>query len=208
MGLYIHSLTRLPKDIEREYYIYLLDYGWENSFTTKFHQNFAKIADLAAKGNSVVIAGTVPRQFLDETASIHFDTPVLSWNDVFGIKGEDVLPALMVTTAHPSVFLQNQDRVHLSGMDIFGWANEKVILIPIDAHCKTEGDLFGLVERLFRDIYKNKSLSDFEIISEIKRKRHAHSPEIVVLKPGAYGIYLDLKQLWKSGKRRLLGSER
>jgi hypothetical protein len=29
MGLYIHSLSRLPSGLERDYYVYVLDYGWE-----------------------------------------------------------------------------------------------------------------------------------------------------------------------------------
>lgn len=29
MGLYVHSLSRLPLGVERNYYLYVLDYGWD-----------------------------------------------------------------------------------------------------------------------------------------------------------------------------------
>ena len=29
MGLYVHSLGEIPNGAERAYYVYLLDYGWE-----------------------------------------------------------------------------------------------------------------------------------------------------------------------------------
>ena len=118
-----------------------------------------------------------------------------------------MLPAFMITTAHPSVFVDGGP-VKLDRMDAFGWASEKIILVPIKMHCHSEADLFGLVERLFRDIYKKKSLGEFDVVSEMKKRRVGHSPEIVVLKPGAYGMSLDLKELWKAGMRRFRQTER
>ena len=29
MGLMVHSLEEIPRNVERNYYIYLLDYGWD-----------------------------------------------------------------------------------------------------------------------------------------------------------------------------------
>jgi hypothetical protein len=31
MGLYVHTLERLPADLERDYYLYVLDYGGEEA---------------------------------------------------------------------------------------------------------------------------------------------------------------------------------
>jgi hypothetical protein len=43
MGLYVHSLGEIPTGTERAYYVYLLDYGWEeslgNAVRANLHQN-------------------------------------------------------------------------------------------------------------------------------------------------------------------------
>ena len=40
MGLVVHSLDEIPKDITREYYLYLLDYGWEEPLSNTVLKNF------------------------------------------------------------------------------------------------------------------------------------------------------------------------
>jgi hypothetical protein len=32
MGLYVHSLGQVPGEVFRSYYVYLLEYGWDESF--------------------------------------------------------------------------------------------------------------------------------------------------------------------------------
>ena len=41
MGLYVHSLGEIPTGAERAYYVYLLDYGWEECLAMPFGE-FAK----------------------------------------------------------------------------------------------------------------------------------------------------------------------
>lgn len=75
MGLYVHALSRLPLGLERDYYIYVLDYGWEEPLGQALHANFRKMADLAAKSKSVVVAGTDSRAFAEEVLSVHIEDP-------------------------------------------------------------------------------------------------------------------------------------
>lgn len=87
MGLYIHSLAELPVEAMRSYYVYLLDYGWEESLGDAVRKNIPKMADLASKSDAVVIYG--PR-------GLHFEDEVLSWHNVNGERGEDILPAILL----------------------------------------------------------------------------------------------------------------
>lgn len=62
MGLYVHSLDRLPDGLARDYYIYVLDYGWDEPLGAALHQNFRRMADLAAQRKTVVVASTDSRR--------------------------------------------------------------------------------------------------------------------------------------------------
>jgi len=57
MGLYIHSLGQIPNSAEKAYYIYLLDYGWEEPLGSSVRENLLRMADMAAHADAVVIHG-------------------------------------------------------------------------------------------------------------------------------------------------------
>jgi hypothetical protein len=80
MGLMIHSLAEYPLEVERAYYIYLLDYGWHEPLGEAIYQNFGKIADLASRREAVVMRGIV---------GVHFADEVLSWHQVNGQPAEE-----------------------------------------------------------------------------------------------------------------------
>jgi hypothetical protein len=44
MGLYVHSLAEIPTGAERSYYLYLLDYGWEEPLGKSDANGRARIA--------------------------------------------------------------------------------------------------------------------------------------------------------------------
>lgn len=108
MGLYVHSLERLPADLERDYYIYVLDYGWDEPIGESLRQNFQRMADLAARNKAMVIAGLEPRSFVDQVFSVHVDAPQFSWQTINGESGETLLPAIMITTIQPLRFKETQ----------------------------------------------------------------------------------------------------
>jgi len=80
MGLMIHSLGELPATVERGYYVYLLDYGWDEPLGDILARNFEKMAERASRQNAVVLRGVVGSHFSDE---------VLSWHQVNGQPGEE-----------------------------------------------------------------------------------------------------------------------
>jgi hypothetical protein len=201
MGLYVHSLSRLPLGMERDYYLYLLDYGWHEPLGEALHANFRRMADLAAKNKAVVIAGTDSRAFADEISSVHFEDEQFSWARVNGQSGEDILPALMISTIHPQKFRETAPRYRPT-FSSKGHADDKLILIPLRATCKDTSDVMSLIERIFRDIADRKPLAGFAIAKEINAGREGGISDALILKPAIWGVGLDLKAAWQTLKRK------
>lgn len=195
MGLYVHSLERLPAELERDYYLYVLDYGWEEPLGKALHQNFHRMADLAARNNAVVIAGTDRTNFVDQVFSVHVDDPQFSYHRVNGENGENVLPAIMITTIHPKKFKETTPGYRFSEIAP-GTADDRIILIPLQGLCKTSTDVVTLVEKIFTDIAAQKPLSKFSIAKQVQPKRLLGSfSEAIILKPTIHGIGVDIKQI-------------
>lgn len=201
MGLYVHSLSRLPLGLERDYYLYVLDYGWEEPLGNALHANFRRMADLAAKNKAVVVAGTDARAFADEILSVHVDDPQFSWGNVNGENGEEILPALMISTIHPQKFREEVPGYRLPKVRK-GVADDKLILIPLRGICKDSTEVVALIERIFRDIAAKKPLADFAIAKEIKAGNGGAFSDAFVLKPALWGVGVDLKELVKSWKAK------
>ena len=49
MGLYVHSIGELPAEAYRSYYVYLLDYGWDETFGDAVRKNLPRMADAASR---------------------------------------------------------------------------------------------------------------------------------------------------------------
>lgn len=197
MGLYVHKLSRLPLGLERDYYMYVLDYGWDEPLGQALHSNFRRMADLAARNNAVVIAGTDSRAFADEVLSIHVDDPQFSWQNVNGESGDDVLPALMISTLHPQRFKAETPGYRISQVGK-GVADDSLILIPLRGLCKDSTEVVALIERIFRDIAADKPLKDFAIAKEIKASPNGAYSDALILKPTLWGMGVDIKELLKT----------
>ncbi len=202
MGLYVHALSRLPLELERDYYVYVLDYGWDEPLGQTLHMNFRRMADLAAKNKAVVIAGTDSRAFAEEILSVHVDDPDFSWSKVNGEDGEEVLPALMISTIHPKRFREEVPGYRF-GKALKGSADEKLILIPLRGLCKDSTEVVALIERIFRDIAAQKPLTDFAIAKEIKAGNGAAFSDAFILKPALWGVGVDLKELVKTWRAKV-----
>lgn len=177
MGLKIHSLTELPKEVSRGYYVYLLDYGWEEPLGKALRDNFDRMAAVASRHNAAVLLG-LGDEFNDE---------VLSWHGINGKDAEDLLPAVLITNKHPSLFA----RMHAS------WDREKdhLVLIPLRGHCKNTTDVAALIDGIFRDIKTKKPLMNFSVVNEDRGGIGRAIVDAVVLKPAVAGMGIDLKEL-------------
>lgn len=179
MGLMIHSLGEVPANAERDYYLYLLDYGWKEPIGDALRGNFENMADRASKTNSVVFKGTVGQHFCDE---------VLSWHNVNGLNGERILPAILITTRNPNEFRNAEIEPNVSG-------KHKLLLIPVADICKNATDVIKLIEKIFNDIEKKKMLGDFEIAQELEAGRGKSIVDALILQPNFSGLGIDVKKL-------------
>ncbi|RYD83106.1 MAG: hypothetical protein EOP53_01770 [Sphingobacteriales bacterium] len=101
MGLKISTIAAIPENVERSYYLYILDYyNWDEPISNTLRNSFDKIAKFAAENDCVAIQG-IPES--------HFYSELMSWESVNGIDPRELLPALMISTIHPKYFLEGNN---------------------------------------------------------------------------------------------------
>ena len=191
MGLWVHSLDNIPQTTNRDYFIYLLDYGWDEPISNVLNSNFEKMAQKSAQNRAVVIKGL----------GVHFDNEVFSWHHINGIDGNDVLPALLITNQHPSYFRDHWCDFERN-TDLYrenSEKNMKLILIPFRKFCKTSTEVIELVQKIFENIESQKDINDFSILSEIKKNtsNRVNLFDTIILQPNISGVGIDLKMLLK-----------
>lgn len=182
MGLMIHSLGEIPADVERDYFVYLLDYGWDEPLGEVLVKNFDRMADQASRNNSVVLRGLVGSHFVDE---------VLSWHHVNGQPASRILPAILVTTRNPHDF-RDTERGESDG----DGQQHPMLLIPLRDACKTTSDVATLIDKMFSDIRDGKELSQFHIAREMHRGQKGAFSDALILRPTISGVGVDLKQIF------------
>lgn len=188
MGLYVQSLENIPANADRDYFIYLLDYGWDEPIRNALIDNFENMTKEAAKNRAVIIRGTEP---------IHFENQVFSWHQINGCNANDILPALLITNKHPAYFRDNNhgekwnQRLYKES-DI---EDMKLILIPFKKFCTTTTEVVNLIQKIFSDIAEKKPLNDFGISKQMKKGIGKAIYDAIILEPSISGIGIDLKKL-------------
>lgn len=188
MGLHVHFLDNIPKSENRDYLIYLLEYGWHEPLAEALDKNFFQMAGVAAKNRAVVIKGT-------ELA--HFENEVFSWHQINNQRGEDILPAILITNAHPSYFMEN-NHGYRHGRGLYRESVDgdlKLILIPLKRFCSNTSDVVSLIEKLFSDIESGKDLADFKIAKEVQKGIGSAIVDALILEPNISGVGFSFKRL-------------
>lgn len=186
MGLHIHSVAEFPVDARRKYYIYLLDYGWDEPLSNVLRDNFAKLADAASRNNAVVLAGTPSSHFADE---------VFSYHHINGVPGSEILPAVLITTEHPQTF-----RERFGGPDTRSHTRP-MLLVPLRNRCETPSDVATVLQQIIEDFGRGEDLANFRIARELTSGKGAIA-DAIVLEPNFMGVGLDIKALVKFLRRR------
>jgi hypothetical protein len=195
MGLYVSHLKNLPYG-ERSLYVYLLDYGWpEGPYEKIFRDNFQAMAQRASETGSIVIASH---------RGVHFANEVLNWHSVNGIDADTVLPAILITKAHPNYFVESMDESRSAGEGL-----GEIVLIPLKAACTSPNDFAMVIESVFADLEKGLALSRFRISSHdatMAKESNAgwrglasRIGRSILLEPNVAGVGVDLKKLFSTG---------
>ena len=187
MGLYVHSLGEIPNAAERAYYVYLLDYGWEEPLGTAVRANLPRMADLASRSDAVVIHG--PR-------GMHFEDEVLSWHRVNGQDAEYILPALLITTRHPTTFRESFSMIRTDPDN-----RDALLLLPLRKICKSADEVADVIHRVFQDIKEKKRLSDFRAAKQMRQGVGGALVDAVILQPKIGGVGFDLKKFFTGNKK-------
>jgi hypothetical protein len=140
------------------------------------------MADLASRSNAVVIHG--PR-------GVHFDDVVLSWHGVTGQDAKDILPAILITTRHPSTFRESFESKKSKKE-----SRDALLLVPLRKACKSSEDVIELIQRIFEDIKSKKPLSKFRSAKRMRRGVAGALVDAVILQPKVGGIGFDLKKFF------------
>lgn len=189
MGLYIHSLQHIPEQTSREYFVYLLDYGWNEPLGKAVMDNYAKMAGIAAENNAVVIKGTQE----------HFADEVLSWHHINGIDTdrEDILPAILITNRHPKEFKDRHAKSYCTPISKYIKAEDglKMILLPLRKCCDNTTDAIELIEKVFKDIKEKKDLADFRVAKEMNKGVGRAIVDAIILEPNCMGIGFSFNRL-------------
>ena len=189
MGLKIHSIGEIPNNVERGYYIYILNYyNWNEPLGEVLSANFDKMANLASRNDAVVIQGVEGSEFYSD---------VLSWEGINGMNPEDVLPAIMITTLHPSYFVQNANSIQKG----HNYPKDKLVLIKLAETCPSPQDVVKLINKIFTDIKNKKELKDFEIIKEQKKGKEEALVDSLLLQPNFFGLGVNFNKIIKFFKR-------
>lgn len=187
MGLHIHNLGNLPNTIDgRNYFIYVLDYGWKEPLTNTLIANFTNMARKASESRSMVIAGIEP---------IHFANEVFSWYSINGEDGESVLPAIMISTLTPAYFHENNNESRRTDE-----IDDTLLLIPLKKVCGTTDDVIELINSIFNDIKKKKELTGFDVVKTLKKGNGRRFADALILEPNFNGIGINLKKLFSRDK--------
>ena len=182
MGLMIHSLEILSPEAKRDYFIYILDYGWSEPLADVIRKNFQNLAGWASKNDSAIIAG------VGEIG--HFDNEVLSWHSINGENAENILPAILITKTNPHKFREFVD-ISIKKVD----KDFSYILIPLKRICKTESDVLDLMRKITKDIEEKKDLSDFQVKKELKPGLGKAIVKSVILEPNFNGLGFSFNKL-------------
>lgn len=148
------------------------------------------MAGIAAKNRAVVIKGT---------EGIHFQNEVFSWHHINDEYGDDILPAILVTNAHPEYFRENNIGYSSSRGHYRESKDEslKLVLIPLKKFCNSTTEVVSLIEKLFSDIEAGKDLSDFKVAREAKKGIGRALVDSVVLEPNIAGMGFSFNSLIK-----------
>jgi hypothetical protein len=174
MGLMIHSLEGIPEDHHRDYYIYLLDYGWNEPLSDVLRNNFGKMATLASEQKNVVVV-------MHPDSGVHFSDEVLSWHSINGddVDRDQLLPAILITNRHPIEFKYRTSNNN---------ENLKLILFPLKKHCKDTTEVIELIQKIFLKIKQGQDLDDFGITKQKKKGVSGAFVNSIILEPNFAGM--------------------
>jgi len=185
MGLVIHSLEGMPEEHHRDYFIYLLDNGWQEPLSEAMLRNFGRMATLSSEQKNAVV-------IMKADVGVHFSDEVLSWHSINGddVDTNDLLPAILVTNRHPAEFRKLRDSQQSKTE-----SELKMILFPLKKHCRDSSEVISLVQKIFTKIKNGEDLENFKITKEKKKGIGGALVDSIILEPNFAGFGFSFNKL-------------
>lgn len=175
MGYMLNSLGNLPVDDEVRFYIYVINGQWREPLYEVMERNFASVARSIGK-SAVIAIGLDPKEWYGEVAEAYLGK---DHDDCF-----QLLPALLITDAHPSQISAESLR----------------LLVPLrDAESR-----FGGWPQFFSLLTDFVQLKSDEFVKRFEKKEDLISVanSIVDLKPGIFGVSININELVTRWQKR------
>ncbi len=126
---------------------------------------------------------------------MHFEDEVLSWHRINGQDAADILPALLITTRHPSTFRESFSMIRTDPKN-----RDALLLVPLRKMCKSAAEVADLIHRVFEDIKAKKRLPEFHAAEHMRRGAGGALVDAVILQPKIGGVGFDLKKFFTDRK--------
>jgi hypothetical protein len=182
MGYILNELANLPVDENVHFYIFVVNGQFKEPLYDMIQSNFASLAK-SIGSNAVIATGTNPEEFTNQVA------------EKYGGKGRDldsfakVLPALVITDAHPSQLTEQSVR----------------LIVPLGDAEKRFGD-WSQFFRLLTTFVRGESKEFIEKFGAEDQDATDVGNKILHLKPNLFGIGINLNELVdRMNKRRKAG---
>ncbi len=175
MGYMLNSLGNLPVDEDVNFYVFVINGQWQEPLYGMIEQNFSSIAR-SIGSHAVIAKGLHPAEWYGEVAEKYLGKEHGSYHPL--------LPALLVTDAHPDEISDKTLRLLVPLQDVesrFGGWNQFFTLLSDFVQMKSD-----------------------EFVKRFNQKEDAFDTanKIVSLKPGAFGISLNVNELVTWWRRR------
>lgn len=178
MGYVLNDLANLPIDDNVHFYIFVVNGQYREPLYEMMEQNFTKIA--AAIGSHAVIAvGTNPKQFTTTVAKAYLGE---GHSDPGFAR---LLPALLITNEHPERLTKDSMR----------------LVVPLADAEKRMGGWHQFFDALGR--FARAEDDDFLRRFENRQDFLNAADRIVELKPGMFGISVNINELLKITAQRI-----
>lgn len=186
MGLMVHSLEGMPEEHSRDYFIYLLDYGWQEPLSEVMMKNFGKMAALASEQKNAVVV-------MKADVGVHFSDQVLSWHNINGDDADKnkLLPAILVTNRHPAEFKKRSEYGNENSIE----NNLKLILFPLKKYCSDSSEVITLIQTIFLKIKNGEDLDNFKITNEKKKGFSGALTDSLILEPNFAGVGFNFNKM-------------
>lgn len=168
MGYMLSSLGNLPIEEDVEFYIFVVNGGWQGGLTEIIFHNFEKIArDIGPQ--AVIAKGFEETFWPQEIAEKYLGK---TYTALFRF-----LPALLITDSHPEKLKPESMR----------------LLIPLEG----VEERFGTFDQFFSSLIRFVRHEDTEFLEKFKDGTNmSHEAlEIVELKPNFFGVGINLNRL-------------